>query len=313
MNLRSLRYFAAISQAKSITKAAEKLHIAQPAVSRQIQNLEEEIGVRLMNRSRAGIKLTGAGEFLLQRVLPLLVELDQAKETLSQQANAEVQDLVIGLTTGEGLTVASTLISGWNQQFPAAKIRIFEGLAPTIYAGLKDGSIDIGVVPEPLPYTDIWTKPLFEEPIVFIAPKEDVDSGMPFRSLDNLDVPSALSLPIILPSSPNPLRTSIGEIADIYHVTLNVALELDSMSIIKDLVRRGNAYAFTTYAHLTNELEHDLLRVVEMPKQVFKRNISLFGLLQNDHLAPDSPAVAFIEELILNTVKDGRWPGAKLL
>lgn len=313
MNLRSLRYFAAIVQAKSITKAAEKLHIAQPAVSRQIQNLEEEIGVKLLKRSRSGIELTGAGEFMLQRVLPLLAELDQAKELFSKQAIAEVQDLVIGITAGEGVTIAPALIAGWSKQFPAAKIRIFEALAPTIYANLKERAVNIGVVPEPLGFPDVWSRPLFEESIVLIAPNDDTDSGMPYQSFDNVDVQAALSLPLILPSHPNPLRIRIEGIAERYRIDLNITYELDSMSIIKDLVRRGNAYAFTTYAYLTNEIEHDLLRVIDMPGDIFKRNISLVGLTQSEQFTAGSRAVSFIEDLIVSTVREGQWPGAKLL
>ncbi|OED50684.1 LysR family transcriptional regulator [Leisingera sp. S232] len=313
MNLRSLRYFSAIVQAKSITKAAIRLRIAQPAVSRQIQNLEAELGVKLLKRSRAGIELTGAGEFLLQRVVPLLAELDQAKELLSKQAKAEVQDLVVGITAGEGATVAPALISGWSKQFPAAKIRIIEALAPAIYSNLKDGEADIGVVPEPIEFPDVWSVPLFEESIVLIAPNQGVESGMPYQPFHAVDVREALSLPLILPSYPNPLRVSIEQIAKKYRVDLNITYELDSMSIIKDLVRRGNAYAFTTYAYLSNEIEHNLLRIVDMPDDVFKRNISLVGLKQSPRFSEESRAVAFIEEMVVSTVKDGKWPGAKLL
>jgi LysR family nitrogen assimilation transcriptional regulator len=312
MNLRSLRYFAAVAQSRSFTRAAAKLRIAQPAVSRQIQNLELELGVALLVRTRAGIELTGAGDFLLKRIFPLLIELDQAKALLTRQADANVDDIVVGLTAGEGLAVAPTLIEKWGRKFPAAKLKIVEGLAPLIYSGLKDGSIDIGVAPEPLAFEGVWTKPLFEEPIIMIAPKEP---NKAIGSVDDVDLSNmieVLQLPHILPSSPNPLRGSIEAIAKGYGVTLNVVVELDSMSIIKDLVRRGTGFAFTTYAHLTNEIEHDLVRVIQMPGPEFKRNASLFGLSASENLHKNSSAVLFIEKLILDAVKAGLWPGATL-
>lgn len=312
MNLRGLRYFAAVAQSRSFTRAAAKLRIAQPAVSRQIQNLELELGVALLVRTRAGIELTGAGDFLLKRIFPLLIELDQAKALLTRQADANVDDIVVGLTAGEGLAVAPTLIEKWGRKFPAAKLKIVEGLAPLIYSGLKDGSIDIGVAPEPLAFEGVWTKPLFEEPIIMIAPKEP---NKAIGSVDDVDLSNmieVLQLPHILPSSPNPLRGSIEAIAKGYGVTLNVVVELDSMSIIKDLVRRGTGFAFTTYAHLTNEIEHDLVRVIQMPGPEFKRNASLFGLSASETLHKNSNAVLFIEKLILDAVKAGLWPGATL-
>jgi DNA-binding transcriptional LysR family regulator len=218
----------------------------------------------------------------------------------------------VGLTAGEGLAVAPTLIEKWGRKFPAAKLKIVEGLAPLIYSGLKDGSIDIGVAPEPLAFEGVWTKPLFEEPIIMIAPKEP---NKAIGSVDDVDLSNmieVLQLPHILPSSPNPLRGSIEAIAKGYGVTLNVVVELDSMSIIKDLVRRGTGFAFTTYAHLTNEIEHDLVRVIQMPGPEFKRNASLFGLSASENLHKNSSAVLFIEKLILDAVKAGLWPGATL-
>lgn len=312
MNLRGLKYFVAVAQSRSFTRAAAKLRIAQPAVSRQIQNLELELGVALLVRTRAGVELTGAGDFLLKRIFPLLIELDQAKALLTRQADANVDDIVVGLTAGEGLAVAPTLIEKWGRKFPAAKLKIVEGLAPLIYSGLKDGSIDVGVAPEPLVFEGVWTKPLFEEPIIMIAPKEP---NRAIGSVDDVDLSNiieVLQLPHILPSSPNPLRGSIEAIAKGYGVTLNVVVELDSMSIIKDLVRRGTGFAFTTYAHLTNEIEHDLVRVIQMPGPEFKRNASLFGLSASENLHKNSSAVLFIEKLILDAVKAGLWPGATL-
>lgn len=312
MNLRGLKYFVAVAQSRSFTRAAAKLRIAQPAVSRQIQNLELELGVALLVRTRAGVELTGAGDFLLKRIFPLLIELDQAKALLTRQADANVDDIVVGLTAGEGLAVAPTLIEKWGRKFPAAKLKIVEGLAPLIYSGLKDGSIDVGVAPEPLVFEGVWTKPLFEEPIIMIAPKEPNKAIGSVDDVDLSNIIEVLQLPHILPSSPNPLRGSIEAIAKGYGVTLNVVVELDSMSIIKDLVRRGTGFAFTTYAHLTNEIEHDLVRVIQMPGPEFKRNASLFGLSASENLHKNSSAVLFIEELILDAVKAGLWPGATL-
>lgn len=313
MNLRSLRYFAVVAQEGSFTEAASKLNIAQPAVSKQIQNLESELGVDLLKRTRQRAELTGAGDFFLQKILPLLVELDRAKELLSRQSDAQVEDVVIGLTTGEGLAIAPTLIERWAEIFPAAKLKIVEGLAPLIYAGLQDGSIDVGVAPEPLVFEDIWTRPLFREPLVLIASHNPTPPMQNPDAIDTTDIPSLLKLPLIAPSHLNPLRQSIDGIARSYGVEANIYLELDSMTIIKDLVRRGTGYAFTTYAHLVNEIEHDLVRVLPIDNPDLWRNASLFGLASDKKPGPSSIAIDFLEDLITDIVKAGLWPGAKLL
>lgn len=313
MNLRGLRYFAAVAQEQSFTLAAERLRVAQPAVSRQIQNLEAELGVELFKRSRNGAQLTGAGDFFLGRTLPLLVELDRAKDLLSQQSKANVEDVVIGLTTGEGLAVAPMLIRRWAEMFPAAKLKIVEGLAPLIYSGLQDGSINIGVAPEPLAFEGIWTRPLFEEPLVLIGAKQTVPSIPDLDQIDASDPRAILRLPLIAPSSPNPLRLQIEAIAARHGVEANICVELDSMSIIKDLVRRGTGCALTTYAHISDEIEHDMLKALQIERPEFWRNVSLFGQSAKNGSGPSEIAVDFINDLIIETVKAGLWPGARIL
>jgi LysR family nitrogen assimilation transcriptional regulator len=115
-----------------------------------------------------------------------------------------------------------------------------------------------------------------------------------------------LKLPLIVPSYPNPLRGNIEVLAKKYNITLNICVELDSMSIIKDLVRRGSGYA-----HLTNEIEHNILKIMPIESPDFWRNVCLFGLLQDDGVQPSSIAINFIEKLILDTVEADLWPGAR--
>lgn len=310
MNLRSLRYFAAVVQAGSFTEASRRLNIAQPAVSRQIQNLEGEFGVSLLIRSRRRVEPTGAGRYLLERAMPLLLELDRAKSVISAQSKAHVGDLVIGLTTGEGLTFASTLLQKWREMFPAAKLTILEGLAPLIFSGMRAGTIHVGIAPEPLAFDGIWTRRLFKEALVLIAPTETA-AGLPsLGETGRLTMPDLMRLPLIAPSEPNPLRRQIAMISARHGVPAHISAEIDSMSIIKDLVSRGLGYALTTHAHIARELEHGVLRVVPLASPELERHVSLFGLREGAEQAADARTADFLERLVLDTVDAGLWPGA---
>lgn len=311
MNLRGLRYFAAVAHARSFTYAASELNVAQPAVSRQIQLLERELGVRLLTRSRTGVRLTGAGDFFLKRALPLIVELDQAKAYLLRQSEAQVGDVVIGLTAAEGLAVAPTLIRRWGEMFPAATLKIVEGLASVIHAGLHDESINIGIAPEPLAFDNIWTIPLFEEPLVLIAPNDPCTSIPNLSTIDTSDIQAVLGLPLIGPSNSNPLRRKIDALSKKFGIEANICIELDSMPIIKDLVRRGNGYALTTHAYLQHEIEHDLLRVLKIDSPDVWRTVCLFGLKSESQSTLSSVATEFIRDIILDIVVAGQWPGAR--
>jgi len=313
VNLRSLEYFVAVAHHRGFTRAAEQLRIAQPAISRQIQGLEAELGVALFSRTRNGVQLTGAGAFFLKKTLPILEELRQAKEILARQSRAEIADLVIGLTTGEGLTVGSTLIRRWKETFPAANLRIVEGLAPLIYSGMRNGSFHLGIAPEPLEFDRIWTKPLFVEPLVLITPHEAPPSLPRIDRPVIDDVGFLLELPLISPSLPNPLRLNIENIARSCGSKANIAIELDSMSIIKDLVRRGIGYALTTYAHISSEIEHNMIRVIEINAPGCQPNVSLFGLEGGDSPLAGSETVRFLCDVVREIVDAGHWPGASLL
>lgn len=205
------------------------------------------------------------------------------------------------------------IIGRWKETYPAAKLRIVEGLAPLIISGLREGSINLGVAPEPLDFEGIWTLPLFKEPLVLIASKDAGHALPPIPEGPVSDIAFLLQLPLISPSTHNPLRGNIEALATLCKVKANISVELDSMSIIKDLVRRGIGYALTTRAHIVNEIEHDMLRVIPVESADCWRNVSLFGLANSDSPRPGSETVLFLQGRIGESVRAGQWPGAKAL
>lgn len=144
MDIRQLKYFVAVANTRNFTRASEQLHIAQPPLSRQIQLLEEELGVQLILRNSRPLRLTEAGRVFYEQALQILNRLEQLKNATQQIGLNQRQTLSIGF-------VASTLYGGLpmlvrklRQHYPEVDIQLLELTSMQQFAALKSGRIDIG-------------------------------------------------------------------------------------------------------------------------------------------------------------------------
>jgi LysR family transcriptional regulator, hca operon transcriptional activator len=173
MELRHLRYFLAVADALSFTKGAEKLRIAQPSLSRQIKDLEEEVGVRLLFRTKKKVALTNEGEVFLggaRRLLKESVEMVESIQTLSRRTGSTIN---IGYVPSPVHTVLSASLTAFERQFPTVRINLF-GLSPVDqFRALKDGKIETGFVglTEPTEEGDFQFRLIASYPAVVLLPK----------------------------------------------------------------------------------------------------------------------------------------------
>ena len=145
MELRHLRYFVAVAEELSFTRAAEKLRIAQPSLTRQIKDLEEEIGARLFDRTKKQIKLTNEGECLLARAKRLLGESLEMVESV-REVSRQADSIRIGYVPNPFYRLLAISISTLEQQYPKISVKLF-GMTPTDqFRALTENKIDIGFV-----------------------------------------------------------------------------------------------------------------------------------------------------------------------
>ncbi|MFC8348159.1 LysR family transcriptional regulator [Streptomyces sp. NPDC057280] len=166
LDLRKLRYFVAVAEELHFGRAAERLHIAQPVLSRQIRSLEDELGVEVFDRDRRGTLLTPAGEQLLQDAVPLLA----SAQALLRRAKAAARDtptLTIGFMPGITLTPATAAFSTVR---PGVNVRLLRTSWDDQVDVLLDGRADIGVVRLPIDPYGLQVRPLFTEPRLVMLP-----------------------------------------------------------------------------------------------------------------------------------------------
>ena len=149
MELRQLRYFVATAEELHFGRAARRVHVAQPSLSRQIKLLERELGVRLFDRDTRRVRLTGAGREYLAEARGLLSRLTVAAETARRAERGELGRLGIGFVYLVALDVLPSLLRRFRASYPDVKLELHELSTEAQIAGVRDGSLDVGIVRTP--------------------------------------------------------------------------------------------------------------------------------------------------------------------
>jgi DNA-binding transcriptional LysR family regulator len=147
MELRHLRYFVAVAEALSFTKAAERLHLAQPSLTRQIKDLEVEIGVRLFDRAGKRISLTQEGESFLLDARRLLTECAQSVQAVQRLSRGEAGQLNIGYVANIYHDLLPTTLGAFRKACPRTALNLFDMTPAEQYQALEEREIDLGFVP----------------------------------------------------------------------------------------------------------------------------------------------------------------------
>jgi DNA-binding transcriptional LysR family regulator len=146
MELRHLRYFVSVAEALSFTKAAERLHTAQPSLSRQIRDLEEELGVRLLNRTKQHVTLTDEGRSFLGDAKRLLALAAETVESVRRLHTGEVRTLNIGYVSNLFHDLLPRTLASFHQELPTVSVNLFDLSCGDQFRALEEGKLDLGFV-----------------------------------------------------------------------------------------------------------------------------------------------------------------------
>jgi LysR family transcriptional regulator, hca operon transcriptional activator len=173
MELRHLRYFVAVAEAGSLTVAAEKrLHTSQPSLSRQIRDLEDEVGVQLLTRSARGIELTPAGRAFLDRARLVLSQVEAATEAARRVAHPARPCFVMGFLTGHELTWMPEAMRILRDELPNIDVTISSQYSPQLADALSKGKIDAALLRREEGFPDLAFHLLITEPLVVVLPSD---------------------------------------------------------------------------------------------------------------------------------------------
>lgn len=237
MDLRRLSYFVEACDRGSLTAASLAIDVAQPALSRQIRELEREMGVELLHRTGRGVAPTYAGRHLLDGARRLLAESEKLREDVRALAGATAGEAVIGMppTVGRVLTVPLTRMLA--ARHPQLSLRIMEGFSGTMLEALQAGRIDLAILYENPRLALVIADPVAEEELVVVgaAANPRLEPGM------TPDFAELARHPLVMPSVHHSLRSFVARRALDAGVRLSVQYEIDSLSSMLELVAEGLA------------------------------------------------------------------------
>ena len=240
INLKHLQSFVRVAELGSFSKAARVLDIAQPALSRQVRQLETDLRETLLLRNGRGVSLTDAGRRLFDHGVQILQRVSQAREDLGAERGAEVGHVTIGLPPSIGRRLTLPLIEGFRQHLPRARLTIVEGLSANIAEWIVSGRADLGLLYNPDAQPELELTPLLRERLCLVEPvaartRRAAPKPLPLRELG--------SYPLILPERHQSIRRLLQTQATLAAVKLNIAWEVSSIPAIIDLVCARVGYA----------------------------------------------------------------------
>lgn len=232
-----LRVFRAVAEHLSFRKAGEQLYLTQPAVTLQIKALEEELGVSVFERSARGVRLTPAGEVLLDYATRMGQMAEQAESAVAATRGALSGELVIGASTTIAQYVLPRYLAAFARQFPGVKLQMFSQNTDHICEGVASGDYMLGFIEGPARRQDLKVEPWFEDELLVVVPRSHE-----WAELGSVSPQRLTSEPLVMRERGSGSRhvVELGlHHAGLRMTELRIAMELDSTEAILSCVEAG--------------------------------------------------------------------------
>ncbi len=238
MEIRVLRYFLTVVREESITKAAEVLHITQPTLSRQLAQMEEEIGVKLFDRGSRKIRLTNEGILLRRRAEEILQLVDKAEQELVEQEEQVEGKISIGCGEIASVQLLSELFGNFHRKYPRVTFDIFTATADLVKEQMDKGLLDLGLLLEPIDMEKYdFIRMSRKERWVVLMPPND-----PLAEKEFITASDLLELPLILPRRMQ-VQSELASWFGDHYKNLNVLFTSNLSTNGAVIVNQGLAYS----------------------------------------------------------------------
>jgi len=248
MDLRTLRYFVAVLQAGSLSRAAHALYIAQPALTAQIKKLEADLGVQLLERSHAGVTATPAGSQLYEDAQRLLSDADAMRERIQRLPQGPEGSVTVAVPFLLASLLLGPVIARLHQTHPRVRVFVFDDLSVVVEKAMLDKRADLGILVNTARLNDLQVTPLARERIHLCGWDLDGALAEPLTKQGDgegsLDFARAAALPLVLQTRRFFMRQTVQEVADAQHIRLNIVHEHDSPRVLHSLCRCGAGFMF---------------------------------------------------------------------
>lgn len=279
-----LKVFRAVAQHLNFRKAADQLFLTQPAVTLQIQALENELGVRLFDRAGGKVSLTPQGKILLNHANKLASIAAQAERELGTTQGTVSGELSLGVSTTIAQYVLPKLLGAFLAEHPQVQFSLRSGNTAEIVQLLLDGKVSAGLIEGPAQERGVHTEPFMDDELVLIAPREFESARISRAQLQRL--------PLLMreqgSGSRRVVETALNK-AGLKSKSFQKVMDLDSTEAIKSAVEAGLGVGFVSRWAISKELELGTLQVVAVGDLRITRH---FTIITRTGPAPQGPADA---------------------
>lgn len=269
MDLRQLRYFVKVVECANITRASEALHIAQPAISQQMRNLEQDMGMQLLERSAQGVVPTAAGQTLYRHAVDLLRQADATHELLRQDAEYPQGKVSVGMPSSTARMLAMPLARTIRSRYPGIKLELIDAPSADLGGLITVGRVALAVVVDGVPTRGVVAQRLFSETLYLVAWPEFELPQTPV-SLQRL-----AQMPLVLPCAPNTIRSRVEAAMQEAGLPFAVEFEANSTDLLFSAVQARLGVTILPWAAAHVELAQQTLKLARIDHRLFSRELSL--------------------------------------
>jgi LysR family nitrogen assimilation transcriptional regulator len=309
VDIRQLRYFVQIAEAGSLSRAAEQLHLAQPALSQALRQLEAELGVELVTRHPRGIVPNEIGLLLVEHARALLAELGRTRELIRHHAKNPAGEVRLGLppSVARGLTPA--LVRTSRQRFPDISLKVVEQLSGYLGEWLQLGRLDLAMIYDPKLLhmaATVRLHPILVEELHLISPPTPE-----FRNRKTIRFDTLGRYPLAHLARPHAIRVLLEGTAQKRDASLSFALDVDSLSGIVALVPEGYLTILPRFA-VSKELAAGELCATPIVAPRLSWKVYVATAESGIRSAAVRAVYGVLMDVVGGLVRSGAWPARRL-
>jgi LysR family nitrogen assimilation transcriptional regulator len=309
VELRQLRYFVAIVDHGSLSRAALVLHVAQPALTAQLRQLEDELGAQLLHRTAQGVLSTDAGKVFYQHAQAILKQVVDARSAVTQSTTRPSGNVTLGLPHSISGALALPLLMAARDQYPEITLQLTEELSGSLAEQLKSGRINLAVLFDDGQLSAFASTALVDEALMFICLRGSRHEPQG----DSVTLAQALAAPLILPAQPQGVRPLIESVARGAGLLLADVIEINSIAILRSALLADMGATILPVAPLLADVAAGAMRALAITSPAISRSVILCASKN----IPLTNAAAAVGRLVLQVTRtlcqDGAWSGARLL
>ncbi|MCQ8230390.1 LysR family transcriptional regulator [Pantoea trifolii] len=294
LDIKQLEYFICVSELGSFTRASITLGVAQPALSRQIRQLEVELGQSLLIRNGRGVYCTEGGTMLLEHARGILHQVDRARSDLEHLRGTRHESIAVGLPPTLARFLTLPLVTTFNSSMNGATISVSEGLSNQIQELLIKGRLDIAVLYHNQPSPDIDAVQFHEEELFLI---ERVNPS----AKEVVTLAELATIPLVMPSRQHAFRQLLEEAMGAHKLSPHYAVDIDGVSTILELVRHGLGNAILPKNAIVNFAQSNDVQLRRIGEKGLFARLSLATSTRRPHTMLQKSTIELIKELIISS------------